>query len=148
MKPAPEAGVVNWVDEQPTTTLCISAITRAEIELGIALLPEGKRKRKIAQAAERRARVGELTSVLVTGPSRRGGTQLSGRDPYHRVVNFEPDGNPARPGSLVDVRILAATPHSLLGCPEGAGGSAAHAPAVKERAPRTDELIEIQASRP
>jgi predicted nucleic acid-binding protein len=53
MKPAPEAGVVNWVDEQPTTTLCISAITRAEIELGIALLPEGKRKRKIAQAAER-----------------------------------------------------------------------------------------------
>jgi tRNA-2-methylthio-N6-dimethylallyladenosine synthase len=98
--------------------------------------------------AAHRARVGELTSVLVAGPSRRGGTQLSGRDPYHRVVNFEPDGNPAPPGSLVDVRILAATPHSLLGRPERAGGGADHAPAVKERAPRTDELIEIQASRP
>lgn len=53
MKPAPEAAVVAWLDEQPNTTLFISAITRAEIKLGIALLPEGKRKQKIARAAER-----------------------------------------------------------------------------------------------
>lgn len=53
MKAAPEASVVSWMDEQPTTTLFISAITRAEIELGIALLPAGKRKQNIADAAAR-----------------------------------------------------------------------------------------------
>jgi predicted nucleic acid-binding protein len=53
MKANPDPTVVAWVDEQPTTTLFISAITRAEIELGIALLPEGKRKQKIMEAARR-----------------------------------------------------------------------------------------------
>jgi tRNA-2-methylthio-N6-dimethylallyladenosine synthase len=94
--------------------------------------------------AAHRARVGERTEVLVTGPSRRGGAQLSGRDPYHRVVNFEADPAAAPPGSLVALRILAATPHSLLGALE----PAADGPAVKPRAPRADEGGEIQASRP
>lgn len=53
MKPHPEARVVAWLDEQPASTLFISAITRAEIELGIALLPDGKRKQNIAAAAKR-----------------------------------------------------------------------------------------------
>lgn len=52
MKPTPEAGVVGWVDDQLVETLYISAITRAEIELGIALLPEGRRKQQIADAAQ------------------------------------------------------------------------------------------------
>lgn len=53
MKPAPEADVVRWLDTQLVETVYISAITRAEIELGIALLPEGKRKGQIADAAQR-----------------------------------------------------------------------------------------------
>ena len=36
MKPAPYGEVVRWVDNQLVDTLYISAITRAEIELGIA----------------------------------------------------------------------------------------------------------------
>ncbi|MCB8927957.1 MAG: type II toxin-antitoxin system VapC family toxin [Ardenticatenaceae bacterium] len=52
MKPAPEASVVRWVDDQLVDTLYISAITRAEVELGIALLPEGRRKQQIAGAAQ------------------------------------------------------------------------------------------------
>ena len=52
MKPAPEASVVRWVDDQLVDTLYISAITRAEVELGIALLPEGRRKQQIADAAQ------------------------------------------------------------------------------------------------
>jgi tRNA-2-methylthio-N6-dimethylallyladenosine synthase len=66
--------------------------------------------------AAHRARVGETAEVLVEGASRRGGGQLSGRDPYHRVVNFAApaDGAPA-PGALVRVRIAEATPHSLIG---------------------------------
>jgi len=98
--------------------------------------------------AAHRERVGALTTVLVAGPSRRGGTQMSGRDPYHRVVNFESDGNSPAPGSLVSVRILAATPHSLLGRVEDAGAPPPRERAVKARAPRADELIEIQATRP
>ena len=63
-----------------------------------------------------RARVGEQTTVLVHGPSRHGGRQLFGRDPYHRVVNFlAPEGVEVLPGSLQPVHLLEATPHSLIG---------------------------------
>ena len=63
-----------------------------------------------------RARVGGTTEVLVEGPSRRGGGQLKGRDPYHRVVNFEtPDGLSApKAGDFATVRVVDATPHSLI----------------------------------
>jgi hypothetical protein len=53
MKADPEPRVIAWVDEQPTATLFISAVTRAEIELGIALLPDGQRKQNIEDAAQR-----------------------------------------------------------------------------------------------
>jgi tRNA-2-methylthio-N6-dimethylallyladenosine synthase len=66
--------------------------------------------------AYHRSRVGERTRVLVHGPSRRGGRQLAGRDPQHRVVNFElPEGAAAEPGSLQPVRLVEATPHALVG---------------------------------
>ncbi|WP_420628727.1 type II toxin-antitoxin system VapC family toxin [Candidatus Leptofilum sp.] len=52
MKPTPEVNVVRWMDDQLVNTLYISAITRAEIELGIALLPNGQRKQQIAFAAQ------------------------------------------------------------------------------------------------
>ena len=91
-----------------------------------------------------RARVGERTEVLVAGPSRQGGSQLSGRDPYHRVVNFEADPALAPPGSLVPVRLVAATPRSLLGRLEPAPGPRP----VKARTARADELIQILDTRP
>jgi predicted nucleic acid-binding protein len=52
MRPQPETKVVAWVDAQLTTTLFISSVTRAEIELGLALLPEGKRRRMLESAAQ------------------------------------------------------------------------------------------------
>ena len=69
-------------------------------------------------------RVGELVPVLVEGASRRGGAQMSGRDPYNRVVNFGADPPPA-PGQICDVRITVAAPHSLLGAAAGADTSGA-----------------------
>jgi toxin FitB len=51
MKPLPNPAVLAWLDGQPATTLFSSVITLAEIELGIALLPDGKRKEKLAAAA-------------------------------------------------------------------------------------------------
>ena len=77
-------------------------------------------QRELTLAYHRR-RVGETTRVLVEGPSRRaegageGGGQLSGRDPYHRVVNFATGPAAVRPGDCVPVRLVEATPHSLLG---------------------------------
>jgi toxin FitB len=43
MRAAPSQSVLDWVDSQASQSLCTSAITRAEIELGIALLSAGKR---------------------------------------------------------------------------------------------------------
>lgn len=51
MRPAPESRLVAWLDAQPTGTLHVCAITRAEIELGIAQLPEGRRKRGLSDQA-------------------------------------------------------------------------------------------------
>jgi tRNA-2-methylthio-N6-dimethylallyladenosine synthase len=72
-----------------------------------------------------RARVGERTQVLVEGASRRGeagpsGIPLQGRDPQHRVVNFRaPASTAPAPGTLIDLEIVDATPHSLIGSPTG-----------------------------
>ena len=52
MRPVPEPRVVQWMDAQPEFDLWISAITVAEIRLGIALLPEGKRKDLLNEMAE------------------------------------------------------------------------------------------------
>jgi len=94
-------------------------------EFGPAVPPEEAQARlEELQALQRsltlawhRGRVGSRTAILVEGTSRRGG-QLMGRDPWHRVVNVPAAG--ARPGDLLPVRIVEATPHSLLGRPEGA----------------------------
>ena len=60
------------------------------------------------------ARVGELAEVLVEGSSRHGAGQLTGRCPWHRVVNFH-GPRPVALGSYVAVNITGCTPHSLLG---------------------------------
>jgi tRNA-2-methylthio-N6-dimethylallyladenosine synthase len=71
--------------------------------------------------AAHRARVGTTTEILVEGPSRRGGRQLQGRDPYHRLVHVDAEAlggaGEGAPGELVPVEIVEATPHSLLGRP-------------------------------
>ena len=50
MKPKPEPNVVNWVTQQSVSSLYTTYITQAEIFYGIALLPEGKRKKQLEQA--------------------------------------------------------------------------------------------------
>ncbi|MCH2170991.1 tRNA (N6-isopentenyl adenosine(37)-C2)-methylthiotransferase MiaB [Myxococcota bacterium] len=61
------------------------------------------------------SRVGEWTEVLVEAPSRRGGGQWMGRDPHHRVVNFELPAGSLGAGQMQSVQVVAATPHSLIG---------------------------------
>ena len=52
MRPMPEPKVVHWVDGQSELDVWISAVTVAEIRLGIALLPGGKRKALLFNLAE------------------------------------------------------------------------------------------------
>ncbi|WP_027883167.1 type II toxin-antitoxin system VapC family toxin [Meiothermus rufus] len=52
MRPQPSAQVVSWLDRQPAKEVWISAISRAEIELGLALMPRGKRQAALARAAQ------------------------------------------------------------------------------------------------
>jgi predicted nucleic acid-binding protein len=51
MRPRPSASVVSWLDEQPAGEVYTSAISRAEIELGLMLMPPGQRQEALSQAA-------------------------------------------------------------------------------------------------
>lgn len=53
MRRAPDQSVMAWIDGQPQYRLYSSSVTRAEIELGIAILPEGRRKQGLQAAAMR-----------------------------------------------------------------------------------------------
>jgi tRNA-2-methylthio-N6-dimethylallyladenosine synthase len=68
--------------------------------------------------AYHQSRVGEDAVVLIDGTSRRGGNQLSGRDRHLRVVNVDLSANHGiLPGDKLPVRLVEATPHSLIGEP-------------------------------
>jgi len=51
MRKEPAVIVLNWLDAQPLEQIWVCAISRAEIFLGITLLPEGKRKDVLNAAA-------------------------------------------------------------------------------------------------
>jgi predicted nucleic acid-binding protein len=51
MRREPAPAVLQWIDQQRRYDLCVSAVTRAEIELGIALVPSGRRKQALQAAA-------------------------------------------------------------------------------------------------
>jgi toxin FitB len=52
MRPRPSASVISWLDEQPAGEVYTSAISRAEIELGLMLMSPGKRQEALSQAAQ------------------------------------------------------------------------------------------------
>ena len=52
MRPSPDPRVIRWLDARPESEVWICAITVAEIWLGVALLPEGKRKELLFDLAE------------------------------------------------------------------------------------------------
>ena len=98
--------------------------------------------------AYQRSRVGSRTRILLEGPSRRGSVQVCGRDPYHRVVNVGTEDPPASPGDMLEVVVVDATPHSLIGQRLGAaattaasGGTAGNfsRPAVKRKRQTAEE---------
>ena len=53
MRDDPHADVLAWLDDRPTRELFVTAVTEAEVRTGIAFLPKGRRRRGIAEAADR-----------------------------------------------------------------------------------------------
>ena len=53
MRAEPSAEVLAWMDDQPPRELFVTAVTEAEVRTGIALLPDGRRRRGLAEACER-----------------------------------------------------------------------------------------------
>jgi predicted nucleic acid-binding protein len=51
LRPAPEPRVVDWLTDQPRTSLFTTTVTRGEILYGIRLLPAGKRRDGLWDAA-------------------------------------------------------------------------------------------------
>jgi predicted nucleic acid-binding protein len=51
LRPSPEPRVVDWLKDQPRTSLFTTTVTRGEILYGIRLLPTGKRRDGLWDAA-------------------------------------------------------------------------------------------------
>src|SRR5258708_5973007 len=97
MRPQPDSTVVNWIAAEPRSELFAASVTKAEILLGIASLPTGRRKAGFAEAAER------LFPVMLAG----------------RVIPFDADAaehyaevvisrrRVGRPIGIVDAQIAA-----------------------------------------
>ena len=51
-KPTPSVAVLGWFANTPVQQIYISAVTLCEMQLGLALLPAGKRKRALTVATE------------------------------------------------------------------------------------------------
>jgi predicted nucleic acid-binding protein len=53
MRPAPSTAVLRWLQAQRNEDLFTSSITVAELRVGVALLPEGARRRDLEQRLNR-----------------------------------------------------------------------------------------------
>ena len=58
LRPEPDASVMDWLDRQHPTTLWISAVSWAELVLGVQQLPDGRRRDSL------RAAMAEIVSLL------------------------------------------------------------------------------------
>ena len=52
LKPFPEQNVLAWLNEQTAETLFITAISLAELRHGVAAMPRGRRRNRLASALE------------------------------------------------------------------------------------------------
>ncbi|WP_312676427.1 type II toxin-antitoxin system VapC family toxin [Microbacterium sp.] len=52
IRPAPDAGVVRWLNAQTAETLYLASVTIAELRFGIGALPPGARKDRLTRAVD------------------------------------------------------------------------------------------------
>jgi toxin FitB len=66
MNSRPDVAVVTWLDRQPTESIWITSITVFESRLGLALLPDGRRRQLLEAAFEQIVAVDLDDRVLVS----------------------------------------------------------------------------------
>ena len=49
-RPAPDPGVIAWLDSLPADEAAITAITAAELQYGVRRMPDGRRKAELSEA--------------------------------------------------------------------------------------------------
>lgn len=98
MRPKPDMNVLNWLDRQYADELYITAITLAEIRLGIALLPDGKRKEALSHAADQTLEHFTETQLDFTGKAAQ---------EYANIIAKRTEAG--RPISIEDAQIAAIT---------------------------------------
>lgn len=52
MRPRPDAAVSAWLADQPAADVFLSVIAEAELRYGVAILPAGRRRERLAAAVE------------------------------------------------------------------------------------------------
>ena len=52
LTPSPSVTVLQWLKDQESATIYLTAITQAEILFGVELLPAGKRRSRLSEAVE------------------------------------------------------------------------------------------------
>ncbi len=52
IRTSPSEAVVRWADRQPSPQLFISAVTEAELRVGVTILPEGRRKQQLGEKVD------------------------------------------------------------------------------------------------
>lgn len=50
LRPVPEPAVLGWLERQPAMSIYTTTVTQAEILLGVAVMPAGKRRNQLAAA--------------------------------------------------------------------------------------------------
>jgi len=65
MKVAPAATVIDWLNQQTSSSLYVSTITLGEIEYGLRLLPVGKRRWQLKERFERFISLAFAPRILV-----------------------------------------------------------------------------------
>jgi len=106
MAPSPPSAVLDWLNQRETSHLYLPAITIAEISYGLAVLPDGKRRRDLQDRFERFVAQGFEQRVLAFDePAARHYGELMG---YRRDLG--------RPMSALDGQIaaIAQTHHLAL----------------------------------
>ena len=48
MRPTPEPAVMAWLSSQDSDALYLTAVTEAELRLGVAILPQGRRRERLS----------------------------------------------------------------------------------------------------
>ena len=92
MRKPPDAAVVDWLDRQPAESVWITSITLLEARIGLALLPDGRRRAALESAFAR----------------------LLGEDLENRVLDFDA-GAAIEAGELAARRQRAGIPVDIRG---------------------------------